>query len=112
MRIAIRGLASAVKTEPHMQVHLLAAFVVTNAGVYFSITRGEWFMVCTCIVLVMGLEIINTAIEKLCNVVMPDVHPVIKYVKDIMSGAVLIMCIFAVIAGVMVFWPYLLRHRQ
>jgi undecaprenol kinase len=88
-----------------MRIHLTCAMFVVVAGVYWQIEKMEWIVVSACIVLVMVCEILNTAIEKLCDVVHPERHSVIGYVKDISAGAVLLACIFAVIAGTIVFLP-------
>jgi diacylglycerol kinase len=48
---------------------------------------------------------INTAIEKLCDVVHKDFHPQIKIIKDMAAGAVLIAAISSLITGVVIFVP-------
>jgi diacylglycerol kinase len=50
---------------------------------------------------------LNSALEKLCDLVMPEQHVKIKYIKDVAAGAVLIACVFAVIVAILVFYPYL-----
>ena len=58
--------------------------------------------------LVLGLELINTAIEELVNLVMPTIHPQAGKVKDIAAGAVLAASVMAVVVGVLIFRKYLL----
>lgn len=89
-----------------MKIHFLAALLVIGAGVYVNISAIDWCMLAFAIAFVMVTELINTAIEKLCDMVMPAPHPVIKYIKDISAAAVLVACIAAVVAGSIVFWPY------
>jgi diacylglycerol kinase len=103
---ALSGLWQAFKKEAHIKIHFLAAIVVISAGLYFSITKYEWLAVSICIVLVIASELINTAMEKLCDIVMPDQHPTIKYIKDIMATVVLLTCILSVITGLVIFLPY------
>lgn len=64
------------------------------------------------IAFVMVAEAFNTAIEKLCDVVSKDHHPVIGTVKDIAAGGVLIAAISAVITGLLLFIPKLLEKAD
>jgi diacylglycerol kinase len=54
---------------------------------------------------VLALEIINTAIEKLSDIVNASIHPVIKQVKDLSAGAVLLASIMSFIIGCIIFLP-------
>ena len=104
---AFQGLGSAIRREAHMKIHLAAAIVVILAGQYFSVTVVEWIILIFAIAFVIVSELINTAIEKLCDLAMPQPHPVVKYIKDISAAAVLVSCLAAVAAGGFVFYPYL-----
>lgn len=104
---AFSGLLQAFKKETHLRIHLACAVIVTGCGFYFCISSLEWLLILICIALVISFELINSAIEKLCDMVMPERHPTIKYIKDISAAAVLIVCILAVLTGILVFFPYL-----
>ena len=107
LRFAFDGLISSFKKESHMKIHSVCAFIVIATGFYFKISPFEWIAILFCIALVITLELINTAIEKLCDIAMPDQHPTIKYIKDISAAAVLVVSVFAVITGILVFKHYL-----
>lgn len=104
---AFSGLWQVVKKEAHMKIHLCAAIAAISAGIYFKISAAEWMVIAFCIVFVFCLEIINTALERICDMVMPDQHPSIKYIKDISAAAVLLACIFAVLGGLVIFLPHI-----
>jgi undecaprenol kinase len=106
---ALSGLKLAANEEDHLRIHLSAAVLVCVCGAWFSITRAEWFMVLTCTVLVISLELVNSAVERLCDTVRPEPHINIRYVKDVCAAAVLLSCIFAVIVGAIVFVPYFFK---
>lgn len=106
-KYAFSGLAAAFKNEVHLKLYLFIALIVIGLAFYFGVSKTEWLELFACITLVITLEMFNSAIEKLCDLVMPDKHPKIKYIKDVMAGAVLLACVFAAIVGVMVFMPYL-----
>ncbi|MDB5239419.1 MAG: diacylglycerol kinase, partial [Spirosoma sp.] len=84
------------------KVHLLIAGLVVVVGLWLRLSRVEWALILTQIGLVWAAEAINTAIEKLCDFVSPGLHPQIKAIKDMSSGAVLILAIGAVVIGVVV----------
>lgn len=106
-KCAFSGLQQAFVTEAHIKIHTISAILVLAAGIYFSITISEWILIFLAIILVFVTELFNTAIEKICDLVHPAPHPGIKYIKDISSAAVLFSAAFAVVAGVLIFYPYL-----
>ena len=104
---AFSGFRQSFAQEAHLKIHAVIALFVIGLAFFFDISRTEWIVVLLSITLVICLEMFNSAIEKLCDLVMPEQHPKIKYIKDVAAGAVLVACIFAAIAGGLVFWPYL-----
>lgn len=91
-----------------MLVHIIAAVLICITGFYFNLTSVEWVVIVLCIVLVISFELINTAIEELCNMVHPEEHPIIKKVKDIAAAAVLVAAIGSVVAALIIFLPKLI----
>lgn len=75
------------------------------AGIFFSISATEWVIILLCFAVVLGFEIINSAIEKLCDLVQPDFNLVIKKVKDMSASAVLLSAIISFIIGCIIFLP-------
>jgi diacylglycerol kinase len=63
-----------------------------------------------CIAFVISMEMLNTAIEKLCDVVHKELHPDIKRVKDIAAGAVLVSAIFSLMTGLIIFLPKIILY--
>ena len=103
---AFQGLVSAFKNEAAFKVHLLACVVVASAGLYVKITAAEWCVIIICCALVLISELINTAIEKLCDTIMPEKNENIKFIKDVAAAAVLISALCAVIIAIIIFTPY------
>ena len=101
-RFAGEGILDLFRFENNAKVHLLIAVLVVVAGLYLQISRTEWAIILTQIGLVWAAEAFNTAIEKLCDFVSPAIHPQIKAIKDVSSGAVLILAITAVIVGLII----------
>jgi diacylglycerol kinase len=103
---AFSGFYEAAKSETHLKIHIVASFCVMAMGVYFSLTTAEWFAIGICIALVISFELINSAIEKLCDVYSEEENTKIKYIKDVSAAAVLVVAIFSAVVGVVVFVPY------
>ena len=87
------------------KLHLLAAVLVTAAGWYFALSAMEWCVLLLCMGLVIGLEMVNYALENLCNLVHNDFHPLVKAVKDVAAAAVLWAAIASAVVGMIIFIP-------
>lgn len=105
---AFAGIWQMLLHERNFKVHVLALLVVILAGFYFHITAQEWINILLVSALVLSLEAINTAIEKLCDLYTTETHPQIKIIKDIAAGAVLISAIFALVIAIVIFKKYIL----
>ena len=82
---------------------------VVTAGFVFHITPVEWCICLTLFGLVMALEMVNTAVEAVVDLVTKERRPLAKLAKDAAAGAVLIAAIMAAIAGMIIFIPKLLE---
>lgn len=102
---AFNGLRYFFKTERNGKIQASIAFFILLASFYFRISAIEWVFILFCIGAVLGLEMLNTAIEHLCNLVHNDYHPVIKIIKDISAGAVLLVSVVSAIIGLIIFVP-------
>lgn len=107
---AFAGIAYMLRTQHNAWLHLLATIIVIAAGFALNVSADDWRWLVTAIVLVWTAETVNTAFEHLCDVVSPEFHASVQKSKDIAAGAVLICVIGAVIIGLQVFVPYLLRR--
>ena len=101
--IAFRGAFLLVKTESSIQIQLAIAILVTFAGFYFDISNTEWILQILAIVLVLGIEGLNTAIEKMSDYTQPEFDNKIGFIKDISAGAVMWVAIGAVIVGLIIY---------
>jgi len=102
---AFRGIREVFGSEANMKIHIAITFLVIISGVIFSISLIEWMFCLLCIGLVVGAEMINTAIENVVDLASPDQHPLAGKAKDIAAGAVLICAIISVIIGLLIFVP-------
>lgn len=107
---AVKGLRAVVQSEQNFRIHLLSGGLAVLLGFGLGISGVEWGLIIACIVAVMGAETMNTAIEKLCDVVSPQYHEKIKMVKDLAAAAVLIVSIGALITGGIIFLPRIIHQ--
>ena len=107
-RYAFQGLTYAFGTQINFRVHVLAACVAVVLGYYFELTTLEWIWILSAILVVLIVELLNTAIEVLVDLVSPDYHPKAGIIKDVSAGAVLLTAIFAVVVGLFIFVPKVL----
>ncbi|MEJ8816758.1 diacylglycerol kinase family protein [Lacibacter sp. H407] len=105
---AFKGIASAFRSEFNMRIHVLAAVLVTIVGFYFRVSPAEWVMIVFCICSVIAMELINTALEQLCNHVTAEQHPAIKQIKDIAAAAVLVTAVGGFVVALIIFLPKLI----
>ncbi len=102
---AFEGIKTGIVNERNMKIHCFMAVLVVICGFIFHISRMEWCICCVLFGLVMSLELINTSIEAVVDLVTEDYHPLAKIAKDTAAGAVLIASIMAAIAGLIIFVP-------
>ena len=104
---AIKGALKLVTTEHSVMVQFIIAILVTIAGIYFNITKEEWLIQTLAIGLVLAIEGLNTAVEKVADFVHPDFHERIGFIKDIAAGAVFFAALTAISIGAIIYIPYL-----
>jgi diacylglycerol kinase len=100
---AFDGLKTLFTSEHNMLIHVAATIAVVILAFWRGFQATQWCILVGVITMVWVAEAFNTAIERLCNLVHKEYHPIIKQVKDISSAAVLIAAIAAVIIGVLLF---------
>ena len=105
---AFKGLAHFYKHEQKALIHSVIAIFVVISGIFMKISTTEWFAVTFAITLVISLEIVNTAIEKIVDLVSPNHHKLAGQAKDLAAGAVLCSAIGAATIGCIVFIPKLI----
>lgn len=106
---AFSGIGLALRTERNMRIHLISSVVVIVVSYFLSITKTEWLFIFFAIGGMFALELANTAIERVVDLVTEEYHQLAKQAKDIAAGAVLVYAIMSVVIGIFIFIPYLLR---
>jgi len=106
---AFHGFWDLLRTQQNSRVHAVAAIAVIVLGILFQIQPIEWALVLFVSAFVFAMEQINTVVERMLDILHPADHPGIGHAKDMMAGAVLFAALAAVIIGLIVFLPYVVR---
>ncbi|PTF78033.1 diacylglycerol kinase family protein [Staphylococcus chromogenes] len=104
---AIEGGLTLLRKDANFLIHIVAAILVVILGVYFDVSKFEWFFLLIAIFSVLITEAINTAIEYAVDLTTEDYHIWAKHAKDIAAFSVLLASIFSIIIGLMIFLPRL-----
>lgn len=104
-KYAFEGIKSSLKTERNMKIHFSMMILVIVAGILLDISTYEWMICIILFGMVIGGELVNTAIEEVTDLVTTEINPKAKLAKDIAAGAVLIMAITSAIIGLIIFIP-------
>ena len=104
-RFAFNGIGYCFRTQRNFRIHLGVLSLVIAAGIFFNINDTEWLFVVLCSMVVLVLELLNTALEYLCDTITTDFHPAIKVIKDMAAAAVFISAAGSVVTGLIIFLP-------
>lgn len=107
LTVALGGAATVLRTERNAQIEGVIALIAVALGLWLGISRSEWAVIFTLIALVLGLEMVNTAIEAAVDLAHPALHPLAKKAKDSAAGAVVVAAIASVAVGLVIFLPRL-----
>lgn len=88
-----------------MKIHVAVTLLVIIAGFILGLSVTEWCICLGLFGLVMALELVNTAVEAVVDLVTAERHPLAKIAKDTAAGAVLIAAIMAAVIGLLIFVP-------
>lgn len=102
---AIKGAFKLATTEHSVIVQASIAVLLIIAGLYFEISREEWMFQTLAIGLVLSIEGMNTAVEKVADFIHPEFHEKIGFIKDIAAGAVFFAAITAIVIGCFIYIP-------
>lgn len=105
---ALRGLFKVFREEQNLRVQTLAGILALVLAWSFGLTRLEWLILIIVICLVILMEVVNSAVERITDVLKPRINNYVKEIKDIMAAAVMLAAMVAVITGLILFIPHII----
>lgn len=106
-RHAFRGLRYSLTYERNFQIEIIVAVFVVALIFIFKVKNWEAIVLVFMIMWVLIVELINTVLERIVDIIKPRIHPYARLVKDLMAAVVLISSIIAAVVGIIIFYPYL-----
>lgn len=106
-RFAMHGILHAMRTERNIRFHLASACLVGLFAWWLPISKVELLILLVWVVLVISLELINTALERTVDLVTKDIEPLAKQAKDVAAGSVLVASIGAALTALIIFGPHI-----
>lgn len=105
MGFALKGAIKLITTEHSVMVQSSVAVLMIIAGFYFNISHEEWLIQTLAIGLVLGIEGLNTAVEKIADFIHPEYHERIGFIKDIAAGSVFFAAMTAIAIASIIYIP-------
>lgn len=108
-RDAFAGLGYVLRTQRNARIHLAITLLVFGLAGWLRISVREWASLVLAAALVWTSELVNTALEAVVDLASPQQQPLARAAKDLGAGAVLVAAVAAVLVGVQLLGPPLLR---
>src|SRR5215469_18728035 len=108
-KYAFEGIHYAFRNDQNLLIHLLVAFLVINASIALHVTPAQMAILGLTMMMVITAEMINSAIEKMVDLITKEHRQEAKIAKDVAAGMVLLTALAAAIIGSLIFLPYILR---
>lgn len=105
MGFALLGAKKLITTEHSVMVQFSIGILLIFAGFYFHISQTEWLFQTLAIGLVLSIEGLNTAVEKVADFIHPEYHERIGFIKDIAAGSVFFAAMTAIAIGLIIYIP-------
>lgn len=105
---ALSGIKDTLIKEPNFKIQLILGIVAVILGIIFTLSVTEWLILMISIFLVLIMELINTTMENLVDIVSPQIQEKARIVKDVAAGGVLMSSILSIIIGLFIFLPKIL----
>ena len=104
------GLKRVFLDERNFRVQLFCTLAVVIVGLLLKVDRGEWLILVLMCILVLILEMVNTAIEAIVDMTVgKQFHECAQKAKDVAAGAVVVAAVAALVNGVVIFLPAAIR---
>lgn len=100
-RYAFSGFCHCIANERNMRIHLIATLTVLVFSPFYNFTKIQYAILFVVFSLVMGMEMVNTAIEGVCDYICPNYSNMARIVKDVVAGAVFLSSVAALIIGIL-----------
>lgn len=106
---AFEGIHYVFRNDQNLLAHFVVGIIVIGSSIFLHVTPFEMGILGLTIMMVISAEMINSAIEKMVDLITSEHHAQAKIAKDVSAGMVLLTAIAAFIIGSLIFLPYILK---
>ena len=108
-KYSVQGLTYAYKYEQSMFIHAMFTLVAFLLNIFLKVSSTEWLITLLCLGVVLSIELINTAIEAVVDLVTLEIHPLAKIAKDCGSAATFVVTMLGIVICIIIYFPYFLK---
>lgn len=105
---ALKGILFAIRNEKNFQIEIVVGTMAVLLALFFPLSGLERGLIILSVAVVLAVELANTALERVMDILKPRIHPYARVIKDMMAGAVLLTSLAAIAIGIAIFLPYVL----
>lgn len=109
LKYALQGLKYVYQRERNFRVQCVVAIFVLGGTVFFQFDTWEYILIILLCTSVLTLEILNSAVEVMLDILKPRLSAQVEVAKDIMAGAVFLVSLCSGIVGLILFAPHILE---
>ena len=105
VRYSIEGFFAALKHEPSFREDLIFALLLVPFAIILPINAVSTALMIASLILILIVELLNSAIEWVIDYLRPEIHPLAKRIKDMASAAVFLSYINCLVVWIVLLWP-------
>lgn len=108
LKNSMNGLKSYAKEGKSIIFYSIGVIIEVIMGIVYQISGLEWILIICILGIILAIELINTALESVCDAVTQEYNEFIKVAKDCGSASTGVVCIVAVLLNIIIFLPKIL----
>lgn len=108
IKYSVEGLMYAYGNEQSLYLHGMGTLLIIILGLILKISFNQWAILVIALVVVLAVELLNTAIEATVDLVTKEIHPLAKVAKDCGSAAAFVSGLMLTIISLFIFIPHII----
>jgi len=104
-KYSLEGLCYAYANEQSLWIHALGSCTIVFLGFLLQVSFNQWAILIIALVVVLAVELLNTAIEAAVDLVTEEIHPLAKIAKDCGSAAAFVTAMMLTVICLFIFIP-------
>jgi len=105
LKYSFQGYVHFYKYERSAIIHLVVGIIIILGSLTLNMTAVEWLFMIFILLTMLAIELLNTAIEAVCDLVSPGYNKLVKVAKDTASAATCSISIALIIAILIIYVP-------